>query len=268
MGIHLTDLRKAFGPKEVLKGFTLSIEDGETAAIVGPSGIGKSVLLKHVVGLLRPDAGSVEVDGFSVPELDRTGLERLRRSIGYVFQFAALFDSMTIAENVGMGLRRMPGWDRRRIADRVDHCLSLVELAGMGDRYPAELSGGQRKRAGLARAIAPEPKFLLYDEPTTGLDPVTTSAIDRLILRMRDDLGATALVVTHDMTSAFRVADRITLLHNGRARFSGTPEEVRAASDPVLKGFVEGDPDLYYGDGWRREGPHATGQAGGQDHGT
>lgn len=263
MSIHLREVRKAFGPKEVLRGFTMSIEDGETAAIVGPSGIGKSVLLKHVVGLLRPDAGSVVVDGVSVPELRRRELDRLRRRVGYVFQFAALFDSMTVAENVGMGLRRIPGWDRRRIENRVEDCLSLVELAGMGERYPAELSGGQRKRAGLARAIAPRPKFLLYDEPTTGLDPVTTSVIDRLILRMRDELGVTGLVVTHDMTSAFRVADRITLLHDGRARFSGTPAEVRTASDPVLRGFVEGDPDLYYRDGWRGEGMHV----GGQDHG-
>lgn len=263
MSIHLREVRKAFGPKEVLKGFTMSIKDGETAAIVGPSGIGKSVLLKHVVGLLRPDAGSVVVDGVSVPELRRRELDRLRRRIGYVFQFAALFDSMTVAENVGMGLRRIPGWDRRRIGNRVEDCLSLVELAGMGERYPAELSGGQRKRAGLARAIAPRPKFMLYDEPTTGLDPVTTSVIDRLILRMRDELGVTGLVVTHDMTSAFRVADRITLLHDGRARFSGTPAEVRTASDPVLRGFVEGDPDLYYRDGWRGEGMHAEGQ----DHG-
>lgn len=263
MSIRLAEVRKAFGPKEVLKGFTLCVEDGDTAAIVGPSGSGKSVLLKHVVGLLRPDAGSVMVDGASVPELDRKGLARVRQGIGYVFQFAALFDSMTIAENVGMGLRRIPGWDRRRIADRVGDCLSLVELDGMGDRYPAQLSGGQRKRAGLARAIAPRPKFLLYDEPTTGLDPVTTSVIDRLMLRMRDELGVTGLVVTHDMTSAFRVADRITLLHDGRARFSGTPAEVRAASDPVLRGFVEGDPDLYYGDGWRDEGMHA----GGKHHG-
>lgn len=263
MSMRLLDVHRAFGPKEVLKGFTLRVEDGETAAIVGPSGSGKSVLLKHVVGLLRPDAGSVFVNGVSVAELDRRGLARLRRGIGYVFQFAALFDSMTIAENVGMGLRRMPGWDRKRIEARVQECLALVELAGMGDRYPARLSGGQRKRAGLARAIAPSPRVLLYDEPTTGLDPVTTSVIDRLILRMKDELGVTGLVVTHDMTSAFRVADRITLLHNGKARFTGTPSEVRAATDPVLRGFVEGDPDLYYGDGWKNEGMHA----GGQDHG-
>ena len=247
MSIRLRGVEKAFGDRKVLRGFDLSVAQGETAVILGRSGTGKSVLLKHVVGLLRPDSGSVEVDGVGVPGLGRRDLARLRQRIGYVFQFAALFDSMTIGENVGMGLRRMPEWGRGRIAARVEACLALVDLAGMGDRYPAQLSGGQRKRAGLARAIAPSPGVLLYDEPTTGLDPVTTSVIDRLILRMRDELGATALVVTHDMTSAFRVADRITLLHDGRARFTGTPDEVRAAADPVLRGFVEGDPDLYQG---------------------
>ena len=246
MSIHLREVVKSFSGREVLRGFTLDVADGRTTAIVGPSGSGKSVLLKHVVGLLRPDSGSVEVDGIAVPSLGPGGLARLRRRIGYVFQFAALFDSMTIERNVGMGLRRIPGWDSGRIARRVQECLELVDLAGMGDRYPAQLSGGQRKRAGLARAIAPSPGYLLYDEPTTGLDPVTTSVIDRLILRMRDELGATGLIVTHDMTSAFRVADRITMLHEGRARFTGTPAQVREADDPVLRGFVEGDPDLYF----------------------
>jgi len=256
VSIRLSEVRKGFGPKEVLRGFTLAVEDGETAAIVGPSGSGKSVLLKHLVGLLRPDSGVVVVDDHSVPELARDDLARLRRRIGYVFQFAALFDSMTIAENVGMGLRRLPGWDRGRTETRVSECLGLVDLDGLGGRYPAELSGGQRKRAGLARAIAASPKYLLYDEPTTGLDPVTTSVIDGLILRMRDELGVTGLVVTHDMTSAFRVADRITLLHEGKARFTGTPAEVRTARDDVLRGFVEGDPGLYYGlQGGRRNGP-------------
>ncbi|MDE2876701.1 MAG: ATP-binding cassette domain-containing protein [Gemmatimonadota bacterium] len=247
MSIQLSGLRKSFGGKEVLRGFTLTVEDGETSAIVGPSGCGKSVLLKHLVGLLRPDAGTVFVDGQSVPELTKKELVRLRRRIGYVFQFAALFDSMTIAANIGMGLRRLPGWDRKRIASRVEECLALVDLNGLGERFPAQLSGGQRKRAGLARAIAASPKYLLYDEPTTGLDPVTTSVIDQLILRMRDELGVTALVVTHDMTSAFRVADRITLLHEGTARFTGAPAEIRTATDDVLRGFVDGDPALYYG---------------------
>ena len=247
MSIQLADVHKAFGSKKVLRGFTLALREGETAAIVGPSGCGKSVLLKHLVGLLRPDAGTVLVDGRSVGDLRRRELVELRRKIGFVFQFAALFDSMTVAANVSMGLRRLPGWDRKRIAERVGECLGLVDLNGLGDRFPAELSGGQRKRAGLARAIAASPKYLLYDEPTTGLDPVTTSVIDRLILRMRDELGVTALVVTHDMTSAFRVADRITFLHSGKARFTGTPAEIRTADDDVLRGFVEGDPELYYG---------------------
>lgn len=257
MSIQLREVRRAFGPREVLKGFTLEVREGETLAIVGPSGSGKSVLLKHVAGLLRPDSGSVFVDGQSVPEIGRRELTRLRRRIGYVFQFAALFDSMTVAENVGMGLRRMPGWDAKRIATRVAECLALVDLERLGGRYPAQLSGGQRKRAGIARAIAPSPKYLLYDEPTTGLDPVTTTVIDRLVLRMSDELGVTGLVVTHDMTSAYRVADRIALLHDGRARFTGTPAEVRAAGDEVLRGFVEGDPDLYFGS--RRE---AVGEGG------
>lgn len=247
MSIRIAELRKSFDRKEVLRGFTLEVCEGETAAIVGPSGSGKSVLLKHLVGLMRPDQGSVVVDGESVPDLGTRQLARLRRRIGYVFQFAALFDSMTIAQNVGMGLKRLPDWGPDRIGKRVDECLSLVDLEGYGERYPAHLSGGQRKRAGLARAIAASPKYLLYDEPTTGLDPVTTSVIDQLILRMRDELGVTGLVVTHDMTSAFRVADRITLLHEGKARFTGTPADVRDARDDVLRGFVEGDPGLYYG---------------------
>jgi len=247
VSIHFSGLRKSFGPKKVLRGFTMSISDGETAAILGPSGSGKSVLLKHVVRLLRPDSGSVEVDGVQVQALDGGGLAGLRRRIGYVFQFAALFDSMTIAENAGMGLRQLPDWTPGQIRDRVRECLALVGLRGMEDRYPSELSGGQRKRAGVARAIAASPKYLLYDEPTTGLDPVTTTSIDRLILRMRDELGATGLVVTHDMTSALRIADRIALLHDGKAAFVGTPDEVRTSGDPVLRGFVEGDPELYFG---------------------
>ena len=247
MSIQLAGLYKSFGTKKVLRGFTLAVQEGETAAIVGPSGCGKSVLLKHLVGLLRPDAGTVFVDGHSMADLRKRELVKLRRKIGYVFQFAALFDSMTVAANVSMGLRRLPGWGRKRIEARVAECLGLVDMNGLGERLPSELSGGQRKRAGLARAIAASPKYLLYDEPTTGLDPVTTSVIDRLILRMRDELGVTALVVTHDMTSAFRVADRITFLHGGKARFTGTPAEVRTAGDDVLRGFVEGNPALYYG---------------------
>lgn len=244
MSIELRDIHKAFGSKKVLKGFSLEIPEGQTVSIIGGSGTGKSVALKHIVGLLQPDQGEVWVDGVRVGDLDREGLYALRRNVGYVFQFAALFDSMTIAENVGMGLRRIPGLAPEVIEDRVRECLHLVDLDGYGDRYPAELSGGQKKRAGLARAIATEPKYLLYDEPTTGLDPVTTAVIDDLIVRMSEQLGVTGVVITHDMESAFRISDRIGMLYDGRIRFVGTPAEVQGSEDPVVKGFIEGRPDL------------------------
>jgi len=238
---------KAFGPKEVLTGIDLEVLEGDTVSVVGPSGAGKSVLLKHIVGLLQPDAGQVWVDGQSVPTLDTEALRDLRRKVGYVFQFAALFDSMTVAENVGLGLRRLPEMSTTDIEARVRECLGLVDLEGYELRFPSELSGGQRKRAGLARAIATKPDYLLYDEPTTGLDPVTTTVIDRLIKRMRDELGVTSVVITHDLRSAFRVSDRVAMLYEGKIRFSGTPEEVQAAEDPVVRGFVAGLPELFEG---------------------
>ncbi len=244
MSIDLLDVHKAFGEKEVLKGFTLTIRDGETTSVIGGSGSGKSVALKHIVGLLRPDEGEVWVDGDNVSRLDQESVYRMRRNIGYVFQFAALFDSMTIAENVGMGLRRMDDYSEEGIAERVHECLRMVDLEGYESRLPAELSGGQRKRAGLARAIATKPKYLLYDEPTTGLDPVTTAVIDELIVRMSDELGVTGVVITHDMQSAFRISDRVAMLYDGSIRFEGTPDEVRASEDSIVKGFIEGRPEL------------------------
>lgn len=245
MSIVLSDLHKAFGDKEVLTGFSLDIEEGQTLSVIGSSGAGKSVMLKHIVGLIRPDRGDVWVDEQAVSRLDQDSLYRLRRNVGYVFQFAALFDSMTIAENVGMGLRRMDDLTEDAIGRRVEECLELVELEGYGARYPAELSGGERKRAGLARAIATKPTYLLYDEPTTGLDPVTTAVIDRLIIRMKDELGVTGVVITHHMESAYRISDRIAMLYDGRVRFQGTPDELQACDDPVVKGFVEGRPELW-----------------------
>lgn len=245
MSIELNDLHKAFGSNRVLKGLTLTVNEGETVAVIGPSGIGKSVMLKHVVRLIEPDRGDVRVDGRDVGELEQQELYDLRRQVGYVFQFAALFDSMTIEENVGLGLKRIPDMTDAAIRERVEECLALVGLEGYGSRFPAELSGGQRKRAGLARAIAPRPSYLLYDEPTTGLDPVTSTVIDRLIMRTREQLAVTGLMVTHDMRSAFRVADRIGLLHDGVIRFIGTAEEVQSSEDPVVKGFIEGEPELW-----------------------
>ena len=244
MSVDLVDVHKAFGRNEVLKGFSLAIREGETTSVIGGSGSGKSVALKHIVGLLRPDRGEVWVDGENVGRLDQESLYRLRRSIGYVFQFAALFDSMTIAENVGMGLKRMEEFSDEEIRERVDACLAMVDMEGYRDRLPSELSGGQRKRVGLARAIATRPKYILYDEPTTGLDPITTAVIDRLIVRMSDELGVTGVVITHDMTSAFRISDRVAMLYDGRIRFEGTPDEMKATGDPVVRGFIEGRPEL------------------------
>ena len=242
--IELIDIYKAFGSKEVLRGFSLEVAEGDTVSLVGFSGAGKSVTLKHIVGLLEPDSGTVRVDGEEVPTLSRDQLYELRRKVGYVFQFAALFDSMTIAENLAMGLIKKGGMTEEEIQARITESLGRGELEGFERRSPAELSGGQRKRAGLARAIAFRPKYLLYDEPTSGLDPVTTAVIDRLILKMRDELGVTSLVITHDMQSAYRVSDRIAMLYEGRVLEQGTPDEIRKSGHNVVRGFVEGKPEL------------------------
>ncbi|HEX6587674.1 MAG TPA: ATP-binding cassette domain-containing protein [Longimicrobiales bacterium] len=244
MSIQIVDVSKAFGPKVVLDGCTLEILEGETMVVIGYSGAGKSVLLKTIVGLLEPDRGRAVVDGLVVQELTREALYELRRKVGYVFQFAALFDSMTIFDNVAMGLRRMGTMSDGEIEERVEESLSLVELEGYSPRMPSELSGGQRKRAGLARAIATRPKYLLYDEPTTGLDPVTTAVIDRLIIKLKRELRVTSVVITHDMKSAYRVGDRIAMLYNGAIRQVGLPADIQNSSDPVVRGFVEGRPEL------------------------
>ena len=251
--IEFADLHKAFGPKHVLRGFTLTVNDGETMVIIGYSGTGKSVAIKHVVGLLDPDQGHVAVDGQVVDTLSGDKLNELRSRIGYVFQFAALFDSMNIHDNVAMGLRRR-GLPDREIADRVAHALELVDLAGTEERMPSELSGGMRKRVGIARAIALRPKYILYDEPTTGLDPVTSAVIDQLMIRMRDKLGVTGIVITHDMRSAYTVGTRIAMLYDGQVRQVGSVNEIRDTTDPIVRQFIDGRPNLD-----SEEGPdHAT----------
>ena len=239
--IQFADLYKAFDGKPVLAGVTLDVHDGETMVIIGYSGSGKSVALKHVVGLLHPDAGDVTVDGRAVSTLDRPSLAALRREIGFVFQFAALFDSLNVADNVRLGLERR-GLPADEIAERVREALAPVDLTGTDDRYPAELSGGMRKRVGIARAIALRPRYMLYDEPTTGLDPVTSAVMDRLMVRTREHLGVTGVVVTHDMRSAYTVGDRIAMLYEGRVRQVGTVEEIRHTEDPVVRQFIEGRP--------------------------
>ena len=242
--IRLVDVYKSFGPKHVLQGFTLDVLEGETMVIIGYSGTGKSVAIKHIVGLLEPDSGRVIVDDHDVPGLPRRELYRLRARIGYVFQFAALFDSFSIGENVAMGLRKQQELSEREIQDRVYEALDLVDLPNVADRFPAELSGGMRKRVGIARAIALRPKYILYDEPTTGLDPVTSAVIDQLMIRMREKLGVTGIVITHDMRSAYTVGTRIAMLYDGRVRQVGTVDEIKHTKDPIVRQFVEGRPNL------------------------
>jgi phospholipid/cholesterol/gamma-HCH transport system ATP-binding protein len=242
--IRLIDVHKSFGSKRVLEGFSLEVEEGETMVIVGYSGSGKSVAIKHIVGLLEPDSGTVWVDGKEVPRLSRPELYELRSKVGYVFQFAALFDSMSIGDNVAMGLRKEHRLNEGEIAARVTESLALVDLPGVESKFPAELSGGMRKRVGIARAIARRPKYILYDEPTTGLDPVTSAVIDQLMVRMREKLGVTGIVITHDMRSAYTVGSRIAMLYEGKVRQAGTVEEIRHTKDPIVCQFIEGRPSL------------------------
>lgn len=238
--IELKNVHKAFGPKKVLEGFSLVVPEGQTMVIIGFSGTGKSVAIKHIVGLLEPDEGEVWVDGQRVDQLSRKDLYQLRRKIGYVFQFAALFDSMTVGENVAMGLRKQGELTEKEIMIRVDEALDLVDLPGVNARMPAELSGGMRKRVGIARAIALQPTYILYDEPTTGLDPVTSATIDALMVRMREQLHVTGIVITHDMRSAYTVGTRLAMLYEGTVRAVGTIDEIQHSEDPIVRQFIEG----------------------------
>ncbi len=240
--IRLDNVARRFGSRVVLDGVSFDVPDGATTVLMGRSGSGKSVLLKHIVGLLAPDDGAVLVDGRHVAALDEDALDQLRGEIGYVFQFAALFDSMTCGENLEMALRRRVA-DADEMRRRIEAALRMVRLDEVADRYPAELSGGMRKRVGIARAVVQQPRYILWDEPTTGLDPVTTATMDEMMLQVRRELGVTNLVVTHDLASAFKIADRMVLLHEGTIRAEGTPEEMRASSDPVVRQFIEGRPE-------------------------
>ena len=243
--IRFDNIHKAFGSNEVLRGFSLDVHEGETMVIIGYSGSGKSVAIKHIVGLLEPDAGSVHVDGAEVAALSRRDLYALRAKIGYVFQFAALFDSLSIADNVAMGLRKQGLLSEAEIPVRVHEALHLVDLEDdVGTKLPAELSGGMRKRVGIARAIALRPKYLLYDEPTTGLDPVTSAIIDALMVRMQRQLGVTGIVITHDMRSAYTVGTRIAMLYEGRVLQVGSVDEIKHSTNPLVRQFIEGRAEL------------------------
>jgi phospholipid/cholesterol/gamma-HCH transport system ATP-binding protein len=240
--IRVRGLHKTFGPQHVLRGIDLDIERGRTNIIIGGSGQGKSVLMKHLMGLLKPDAGQIWVDGQDVVPLGTQEMGRLRRKYGMVFQYAALFDSMNVVENIAFPLLERYRLSRAEVMDRVRDLLRRLDLENVGgieQKFPPELSGGQRKRVGLARALIDRPEILLYDEPTTGLDPIATKNVDEMIRRTADDFGVTSVVISHDMASTFRIGDRISMLDQGRIVVTGTPEEVLASRVPILREFVE-----------------------------
>jgi phospholipid/cholesterol/gamma-HCH transport system ATP-binding protein len=238
--IRYAGLHKSFGDKQVLRGVDLDIPRGQTVVVLGGSGSGKSVLLRHAIGLHRADAGRVWVDGLDITGLREDELIEPRKKVGMLFQAGALFDSMTVADNVAFALREHTDRSESEIAERVGEVLQLIELEGVEDLMPADLSGGMRKRVALARAIALAPEALLYDEPTTGLDPITANTINHLIRNLQARLGVTSVVVTHDIQSAFAVGDRIAFLDDGKILFEGTVEEARRSDEPTLRGFLEG----------------------------
>lgn len=238
--ISLRDVHKAFGSLKVLQGVDLDVARGESLVIIGSSGTGKSVLIKHVIGLLTPDAGEVIVDGQSVPEMDRHGIARLRARMGMLFQYAALFDSMSVRENVAFGLRQQGKLKDKEIRDRVREVLGWVGLSGVEDKAPSDLSGGMKKRVGLARAIAVGPEIILYDEPTTGLDPILADQINDLILNLAERLNVTSITITHDMVSAYKIADRIAMLYQGKIEEVGTPAEIQSTPNEVVQQFIHG----------------------------
>jgi phospholipid/cholesterol/gamma-HCH transport system ATP-binding protein len=238
--IRIVDLHKSFGTKPVLRGVNLEIGEGETMVIIGQSGSGKSVLLKHMIGMLKPDSGQVFVDGVDVAALQPRELQKILRKFGMLFQGAALFDSLTVAENVAFGLKRYTRHSRKEIQDIVSESLAEVGLRGVEDLMPHELSGGMKKRVGLARAIAYRPEIILYDEPSTGIDPIRADSINDLINQLKRDHGVTSVVITHDMVSCYKVADRIAMLYGGVIIETGTPAEIQASPNPVVRQFISG----------------------------
>ncbi len=238
--IHINDLHKSFGLNKVLQGINLHIQSGETLAIIGQSGSGKSVLLKHMLGLIQPDRGSIIVDGVEICGSSEAELHNIRRKFGLLFQAAALFDSLTVAQNVSFGLERYRDLSQEELQKKVKESLAMVGLREVEQLMPYELSGGMKKRVGLARAIAYEPEIMLYDEPSTGIDPIRADAINELIIMMKQQFQITSVVITHDMTSAYKVADRIAMLYNGIIVAVGTPEELRKSDNQIVQQFIHG----------------------------
>ncbi len=239
--IRVVDVHKSFGPKKVLRGINLSVEKGETMVVIGQSGVGKSVLLKMIIGLLKPDAGKIFIEGEEITGLRQEELQRVTRKIGLLFQGAALFDSMTVAENVRFGLERHTSYPREVIDRMVKESLARVGLSGVDHLMPHQLSGGMKKRVGLARAIAYQPDIVLYDEPSTGIDPIRADAINELINRLKVEMGVTSVVITHDMASSYKVADKIAMLYDGQIIEVGTPEQIRHSPNPIIQQFIQGE---------------------------
>ena len=238
--IKVEQLVQTIGGQEILRGFDLKVRQGETLVLLGRSGGGKSVFLRHLIGLMRPVSGRIIVEDHDITKLAERELAPLRRSMGMVFQNGALFDSMTVADNVAFPLREHGEKDEKLIAEKVQEALQMVDLHGHLTKMPVNLSGGMRKRVALARTLVNQPRYMLYDEPTAGLDPIVADSIDLLIRRLQRKLGVTSIVVTHDMKSTFSIADKVALLHQGRCYFYGTCDQLRASTDPVIRDFVEG----------------------------
>ncbi len=238
--IEMRNLYKVLGSQMVLNNLSLTVRRGETKVVIGRSGVGKTVLLRNIVGLMRPDSGSIKINGVEATHLNEKEYNRLRMEIGMVFQGGALFDSMSVEDNVGFVLNEFMGLDKKTLRQKVRDALGLVGLKDVEQMMPAQLSGGMRKRVSLARVLCMEPRIILYDEPTTGVDPITASAINHLIVEMRDKLKVTSIVVTHDMTSAYMVADSIAMFYKGQIIADGSPEEIKNSTHPVIQQFIHG----------------------------
>jgi len=238
--IEIRNLYKVFGPQMVLNNLSLTVRRGETKAIIGRSGVGKSVLLKNIVGLIRPDSGSIKVNGVEVTNLNEKEYDKLRMEIGMVFQSGALFDSMSVGENVGFVLNEFMNLDKKTVKDKVHDSLALVGLKDVENLMPSQLSGGMKKRVSLARVLCMEPHIILYDEPTSEIDPITAAAINHLIIEMRDKLKVTSIVVTHDMNSAYKIADSIAMFYKGQVIADGKPDEIKHSKHPVVQQFIHG----------------------------
>ncbi|MBT3251407.1 MAG: ATP-binding cassette domain-containing protein [Candidatus Marinimicrobia bacterium] len=242
--IQVKDLHKTFEGKHVLRGVEFDVKTGEAIAIIGISGSGKSVILKHLIGLLKPDRGEVWMDNNLVSAMSFRKLQTVREKIGMVFQSGALFDSMNVKDNISLALKKLTKLKGKSLEDRVKESLESVNMSGTQDLMPSELSGGMKKRVGIARAIAIKPEYLFYDEPTTGLDPIMTDVINRLIIKFQKSGNITTVIVTHEMSTVYDVVDRVILLHDGKIRFSGTPDEIKESEDVVVKQFINGDSTL------------------------